>query len=314
MAKDVAMKALAGLSADTAGSAKSLQLIRDALSSNAPELIASAARLIARHRLPGLDAALAESYRTLKRDPGCLAREALLLAMEATEAGDAALFAEAAVFVQLEKNKGALRDTAARVREQAVLSLARVGHPEQLILFGAALGDASSNVRLAGARAVAHSQSRDGAGLLLLRLGAGDPEPEVAMECLRGLFAIAPDHAVRRARQLLAGDHESIREQTLHALGAAADDRAIELLAEELNGLSIAVERSLVIESLALSLRPAARELLLGLIREDRGSDAEAALTALAVHRYDARLVDRLREATAGSSELSARFRELYEA
>jgi hypothetical protein len=144
-------------------------------------------------------------------------------------------------------------------------------------------------------------------------VGAGDPEPEVAMECLRGLFSIAPDHAVRRARELLASDNESLREQTLHALGTAPDDRAIELLAEELSGLSMAIERSLVIESLALSLRPAARELLIGLIREDRASGAEAALVALAVHRYDARLVEHLREATAGSGDLSARFRELYE-
>jgi HEAT repeat protein len=312
MAKETAaLKALAALPADEAGSPGGLEVIREALSSNAQELIVSAAKVIAKHRLPGLEGALSESYRSLKRDPGCLAREALLLAMEATESNDAALFADAAVFAQLEKSK---RDTAARVREQAVLSLARVGHPEQLILFGAALGDVNGNVRLAGARAVAHSGLRDGAGLLLLRSGAGDPEPEVAMECLRGLFVIAPDHAVRRARELLASDNESLREQTLHALGTAADDRAIELLAGELRGLSIAHERSLVIESLALSLRPAARELLLGLIGEDRGSDAEAALAALAVHRYDTRLVDRLRESTAGSSELSARFRELYEA
>jgi X-X-X-Leu-X-X-Gly heptad repeat protein len=112
------MAAIAALSAAAARGADGLRLIREALSSGAPELISGAAKLIAKHRLPGLDAALSGSYRILKRDPGCLAREALLVATEAIEAGDSVLFAEAAVFVQLEKNKGARRDTAARVRER----------------------------------------------------------------------------------------------------------------------------------------------------------------------------------------------------
>jgi hypothetical protein len=291
----------------------------EALASQNGPLSAQAAKLVGEHKLEGLELALRTAFRGLlgpkglSTDPGCLAKEALVITLETLEDTDAELFAEAALCVQLERAKGGARDTAVRVRARGVLGLARLGHPDFACILGACLADADPQVRLTAARAVAHRADRQGAGLLLLRLGAGDDTPDVLQECLRGLFVLAPDLALRQARAALRDAGER-REQTLHALGTAADDSAISLLAEELEQQSLAEERRPVIEALGLSVRPSARSLLLELVRGDRMSDAEAALVALAIHRYDTRLGAQLAELTAHSRELTRRVRELFSA
>ena len=160
-------------------------------------------------------------------------------------------------------------------------------------------------------KAITHRGHRDGAGLLLLRLHAGDDVAEIASESKRGLFALAPDQAQRYAGAALRTAGEAQREQLLQALGSANDERAIELLEAELSRASLAADRRPVIEALGLSRRSSARECLLSLVREGSSSDAGAALHALAIHRYDARLREQLAEATAHSRELARQYRDL---
>jgi hypothetical protein len=210
--------------------------------------------------------------------------------------------------VQLERNK----DNAAPLRARGVLALARTGHTDWLPIAGACLGDRDENVRLSAARGLAHRGQRDGAGLLLLRLGAGDSAAEVLIECIRGLFALAPDLGEQYARTALQADKPDLVEHVLHALGTAASDSAIDLLEAELTTRSLADERGPVISALGLSRRPKARTLLLDLVRGDRTTDAQAALTALAIHRYDTKLAQQVRELTSHSAELSRRVSDLF--
>jgi len=290
--------------------------LRKALAANDPRVVAQAAQLIGKHTLNRCASSLCDAYRTFTGerahlDAGCFAKEAILAALDVLDHADAELFAEAAVYVQRERMKGGTRDTGARVRARGVLGLARLGHGDFMPIAGASLGDRDPMLRLAAAQAIAHRGHRDGAGLLLLRLQAGDDVPEIAIECLRGLFVIAPDHALRYAQAALHAGNESQREQTLQALGTANDDRAIELLATELEQGTLAAERQQVIEALGLSRRAPARELLLSIVREGRTADAEAALSALIIHRYDARLLEQLEQAAGHSPDLVRRYREL---
>jgi hypothetical protein len=300
-------------------SAEGERVLRKALASSDTKLVGQAAALIQQHDLRSCAALLADTFRSLasdraSSDAACLAKQALLAALEALDYGDADLFAAAASYQQLERVKGGTRDTAARVRVAGLLGLARLGHSDFELYAGAGLGDGDPSVRLAAAQAIAHRGHRSGAGLLLLRLRAWDEVPEIAIECLRGLFAIAPEHALRYAKRALAEEAPDRREHVLQALGSANDDRAVELLATELEQALLAPERERIIEALGLSRRSRARDLLLDVVREGRASDAEAALSALAIHRYDARLMERLEEAVGHSRELAARFRALTRA
>lgn len=293
-------------------------VLREALAANDPRLIAQAAELIGKQSLEDHASGLAAAYRSLageraQHDTGCHAKEAILIALDALEHSDAELFADAAMYQQLERAKQHERDTGARVRARGLLGLARLGHEDFLSIAGAALGDREPILRLAAAQAIAHRGQRDGAGLLLLRLHAGDDVPEIASECLRGALTLAPDHASRYAGGVLRAGSATEREHVLHALGSANDERAIQLLAEELSRLVLGPDRLPVIEALGLSRRSSARELLLSLVRDGNSSDANAALSALAIHRYDPRLREQLAEATGHSRELAQKFRELME-
>jgi hypothetical protein len=292
------------------------QVLHKALGSSDARAIAQAAAWIAKHELRSETRALVDTYYALaagrsQSDVGCLAKEAVLQALEALDHGDAEVFAHAATYEQHERAKGGAREVAARVRVAGVLGLARLGHGDLWCILGAGLGDREAAVRLAAAQAISHRGQRDGAGLLMLRLLAPDEMPEIAIECLRGLFMLAPDHALRFSKRALDSSDASQRERTLHALGTANDDRAIELVATELEQALLAPERERLIEALGLSRRARARELLLSIVREGRPSDAEAAVSALAIHRYDTRLLEQLEEAAAHSRELSRRVREL---
>ena len=313
----VELSALAAAPESARGEAATA-VLGEALAASDPRLIAQAAELIGKHELRDHASSLAATYHSLadtraQHDPGCHAKEAILVALEALEHGGAELFAAAAVYTQHERAKQHERETGARVRARGLLGLARLGHEDFLSIAGAALGDREPILRLAAAQAIAHRGQRDGAGLLLLRLYAGDDVPEIASECLRGALALAPDHASRYAAGVLRADGATGREHVLHALGSANDERAIELLAEELSRLVLGPDRLPVIEALGLSRRSSARELLLSLVREGSPSDASAALSALAIHRYDPRLREQLAEATAHSRELAQKFRELVE-
>lgn len=298
---------------------RSRQLVTEALRSLNAQAVIQAAQLITESKASGFGHELHTAYRALSGerasslDAGCAAKEALLTALDTIEDAEEELFAVAALYRQVERGKGGPRDSAAGVRARGVLGLARLGHPELLCIFGMCLADREPSVRLATARAIVHRGHRAGAGLLLVRVGAGDDVPEVLMECARGLFALAPDFARRHAAQILHDGDEQEREQMLHVLGTAADDSAIALLAEQLASTSLSEQRKPIIESLGLSLRTSARTLLLELIASDRGSDAEAALEALAIHRYDQRLVAQVRELAAASPQTARMFKERFE-
>jgi hypothetical protein len=310
--------ALTRLAADTEGlgGEPARALLQEALASRDQRSVSQAATLIAERALAGHEASVVAAYQELSgeragSDPGCSAKEALLWALDALEHSDAELFARAAAHTQVENVKGKRRESAGGVRARGLLGLARLGHQDLSPILGAGLGDDDGAVRLAAARAIGHRRQRELAGLLLVKLGAGDVESEVLVECLRGLLALAPDFGLPKARTLLERGGDA-RELALQALGSAADDNALELLNEELRGRVLAAERQDVIDALSLSRRPRARAILLDLLASGSATDAEAALAALSIHSYDASLVEQVRQATQHSTALSRRFAELY--
>lgn len=286
-----------------------------AIASKDAQQIAEASKRIQTHGLSGWSETLVTAFRDLcgsKRsaDPACIAREAVLTALDTLDYGEAAIFADAAQWVEPVRGKALARDTAGRVRVRGVLGLARLGHPDVMPIFGARLADVDANVRFATATAIGHRGQREGAGLLLLKLGVGDADANVVRECLRALVALAPDLAVPTAQRLLRSSDTATRELTLHALGATPDDRALAVLEDELARCTTSDERASVIEALGLSVRPRARAALITLIETGTPGDAEAALRALSIHRYDTKLVEQIRDAVDqhGSTSLQALF------
>src|SRR5690349_10026271 len=79
-------------------------VLRRALASGDARLAAQAASLIGKHTLSRFEQPLSEAYRAFATDrahvdAGCVAKEAILAALDALDHADAELFAEAAAYV-----------------------------------------------------------------------------------------------------------------------------------------------------------------------------------------------------------------------
>src|SRR4051794_15574738 len=115
---------LAKIAADHAllPSVQGRAIVGSALASHHAQLTLLAANLVAEHKPSGFEGALADAYRALSGerasalDPGCIAKAALVAALDAVEAVDAELFVSAARYFQHERVKSVVRDTAATVR------------------------------------------------------------------------------------------------------------------------------------------------------------------------------------------------------
>ena len=285
-------------------SAEARARLSEALGSSRSFVVARAATLIKDARVDGLATELSAAFARMledpvKRDPGCHAKTALLDALDLTESMDEEPFLRGAHHVQLEPGWPRASDTAVAVRARAVMALGRIGTTDLLVLAGEMLADPEPVVRRAVVAALAHHGAREGAGLALHKLRLGDEEPLVVGECMKALLALAPDYGLRELRPLVLGDEPGARELAALALGESRREDALSLLCEALDVTTVAPERKILFTALALHRSERALEVLLEVVRAGRRADADAALQALAIRRFDPGVAERVRAAVA---------------
>lgn len=277
-------------------------LLDAALASKHAHVVARAAGVIKTHGLTGHDDALRAAWDRLRRagtpaDVGCHGKVTVLDALDFTEHADAEPFLEATRYTQVEWRFGGNEDTATNVRIRGALALTRLRYPDMLLVLGRLLADCETHVRAAAARALAEHGDRNGAALLLFRLAVGDEEGEVLSDSVRALFVLAPDEAARVARPML--NDPALRELAAYAAVSSESDAALQMLLDVLAETVLATDREVLLHALGVSRRPIARDYLLSRVAEGGPSDAPAAVQALGVHAYDARLVEEVRRAAA---------------
>jgi len=279
----------------------------EALGSARSFVVARAATIIKDARIDGLAGELTAAFARMleepvKRDPGCHAKTALLDALDLTESMDEEPFLRGARHVQTEPGWPRASDAAAPVRARAVMALGRIGTTDMLVLAGEMLADPEPVVRHAVVAALAHHGARAGAGLALHKLRLGDEEPLVVGECMKALLALAPDYGIRELRPLVLGVEPGARELAALALGESRREDALALLCEALELTTVAHERKIVFTALALHRSERALDVLLEVVRAGRRADANAALRALAIRRFDPGVAQRVRAAVAENS------------
>lgn len=285
------------------------RLVR-ALGSKHAFVVARAAALIGAERLEGYEEHMLAAYRrflenSAKSDPGCHAKHAVLEALDHVEHPDHEPFLKATEYVQREPRYGGSEDTATGLRARGALALARLGYSDVFLVLGRLLSDEEAVVRRAAALALGYLGRRDGAGMLVLRIRAGEPEPAALAECIRALVQIAPDYAASTVAPLLG--EPDLRELVAHALATADADAGVDLVIAELDRSLLPDDRAPLLAALGASRRPRARELLLALVTHGNRADALAAIDALSIHRYDPRLAAAVAEAAARDDDLATR-------
>ncbi len=298
---------------------ESQELLRAALRASQSFAAAKAATVIRDRLLPGFEADLKLAFERfltnpVKADPSCKAKLAALEALDFLEDLDAAPFVAAARHFQREPSWGSPVDTAASLRARAALGLARQGHVDFPLLMAELLADPEAPVRQAAADAVAHRGEPAGAGLLLLKLREGDAEPQVALACLGGLLALAPEWGLTAAAALLKEGDEALQEVAALALGQSRREDALACLAEALEGEVLGRKRAPLLRAMGLHRSDRALAALLRIIAEGERADAEAAVESLAHRSFEPGLEERVRAAAAQNpnADLSAALRSAF--
>lgn len=287
------------------------QLIREALSSKHWMAVEHAAHVIAQHSLAQYAQELLAVWQHfvgagIKADPGCRAKESALLALDTLEWFDPDPFLAAVRHVQLEPGYGGATDTAGGVRQRGLFGLLRQHHSQALLYAGELLADPLVDVRVGAADALYQYAGRTGTGLLTQRLHLGD-DPRVLLACATGLIEHEPDYALVLCERWLKGADAERRETAALALGQSKSDEAGDVLIQWSRSAEHGLDRELMLRALSLHRGARARGYVLELVASDNPVEARAAVKALAEHRYDAQLCQRVQEAAATNPDPAIR-------
>jgi HEAT repeat protein len=297
------------------GAAPSPSLIEDlraALGDPCNFVVAEGAEIVGKAQLGDLAPVLVAAFERflenpVKRDPLCKAKTAIAEALIQLDYPEEDFFWRGARYTQFEPVWGGEQDTAAPVRVACAFSLVRTRARGVLPYLIDLLCDSEKPARIGAAQALAYSETD--AAYLLLRLKAriGDKEPEVISECFSGVLKLNPDEGVPFVAEFLDAPDSAIQEAAILALGDSRRREAFEFLkAFWTKSLDARLKEVALIAVSLLRLAPAT-DFLLGLVSTDTETAAQAALSALALHRYDERIRERTAAAVAQNGRAALR-------
>lgn len=275
--------------------------LREALTHQHWMPVEQAARLVAQYSMAGFTQELLAVWSRFidpgaKLDPGCRAKESALVALDSLEWFDPDPFLTAIRYVQLEPGYGGSVDSAGGVRQRALFALLRQHHSQALLYAGEMLADPLVEVRVGTAEALSQYGGPNGAGLLVQRLRGGD-DARVLLACASALLELEGPFARELLEQWLHQPDTERREIAALSLGQCRSGEAGEVLIKWFDEMSWDRDFELGARALAMHRSERARRCLLQHIATGSAVRAQFAIKALALHRYDDKLVERVRDA-----------------
>lgn len=256
-----------------------------------------------------------DRFMDAEADKGCHAKTAIAKALVELEHPATALFRRGLRHVQMEGAYGGPVDVAQELRANCAIGLVNSGHPDAVVELVPLLIDPGLPVRLAAAQGIGAAGRPEGEVVLRLKALIGDEDPEVLTECLAGLLRLAPERSLEFVEPFLASTgpfQGARREAAILALGESRLEEAVPLLCREWERSYDADSRRTVLLALVASRREAALDFLLSLVAEGEARAAREALSALAIHRHDARIRERV-EAAVRASQHSADLKKHFD-
>lgn len=289
-----------------------------ALCSERQRVVARAATIIRERHVDGLESQLVQAFDRFlldgaKTDTGCLAKVALIEALDVVESTDAEFFLKATRVVQPEPAWKTAADTAGGVRARALYALARLGYPDLILLAGEAFSDSQHTVRLAAAESLAHFGVRHGAGVLLLALAKPEEDPLVTLASMSALLSLAPEVGLPRLTALLRGEDAEVRELAALALGQSNRPDALDALIAALNAAGSSRNREPLFKAVGIHRSDRAITVLLESLGSETETDAQTALEALATRRFEPGVRSKVEaRVTAAARGLQRLFNDLF--
>ncbi|MHC4875739.1 MAG: HEAT repeat domain-containing protein [Planctomycetota bacterium] len=251
----------------------------------------------------------------LKSDKGCVAKTAIVQALNELDFDDPDFFLTGMRVAQIEGGWPP-EDTAVNVRGGCAYGLvaSRLATPaSKLLALVDLLADERRGARIHAARALGELNRAEAAALLRLKIHCGDAEPEVMGVCFVALLRCLPDESVKLIASFLSSPNEHLVVEAAAALGEAGHAAASQALIDALSREADAERRRSLLISLGLSKETRAMDFLLVRVRQ-ADSDSEWALEALRPVRFYVDLVERIRAAASdsGNSRLAALCEEWF--
>ena len=274
------------------------------LGDKSPYLVEKAAKLAADLGLDDLTGDLAAAFDRFMVDPvatdkGCVAKTAIARALVDLEALEDDVYLRGVRHRQMEPAYGGSVDTAAMLRAASAEGLLVCGHPNLGLEMTDLLVDPETPARVAAVRVLAASGRPEAEPLLRLKANLGDAEPEVTSEALAGLLAMNPEASLPFVNRFLNDDDPTLVEAAALALGESRLEEAMPALTARLEGCYDDRLRQTLLVAISMLRREPGLEYLLAMVRDAAPDRARQGLAALAIHRGDETIKERVRAAVA---------------
>jgi HEAT repeat protein len=289
----------------TADRALQNEAVRKCLENRHARVVAKAARLAeerALHeRVPDLLKAWPRfTVDPVKRDPKCIAKQAIARALVALDCQSQEFFLQGVRYRQLEPVWGGSADAAIDVRCTCAMGLVAARHPRAIPELAELLNDPEWRARAGAARAISCGNPGEAEAVLRFKVCIGDLEPEVIGECFSGLLAIAPEESLSLVADHMTDANDGIRDFAALALGESRHPRALDQLRAAWDAEVLDTEfRSVLIRAAALHRSEAAFDWLIQIIERGTRKQADEAAEALAVYERNTKLTERVAAALA---------------
>lgn len=301
--------------------AEQLAELRQALGDKSNLVAAQAAEIVGDRALAEFAPDLVAAYDRFMLEPEetdklCLAKIAIVEALNKIEYDQEAVFLSGIQHVQAESCWGGSEDAAARLRGSAALGLVRINYPGVVLLLADLLADPEKVARLAAAQALGASGAPAAIPLLRFKARLGDKDPAVTGECLTALMSAAPKESLPFVRHFLDSHDEVIQEAAAFALAESRRPEALAVLIEHWPKTRRGPLQEVILLAIAMTRLPAALDFLLEIVAGANQAAALAALSALAIHRHYESIKERIAAAVAkrGDTALQERFKKKFEA
>src|SRR5262249_11365866 len=139
--------------------------------------------------------------------------------------------------------------------------------------------------------------------------------PEVTAECLTALMTADPQESLPFVAEFLDSPSEPVAEGAAFALAESRRPEALDILKGHWPKARRGPLQDAVLLAIAMTRLPAALDFLLDILAADNQAAARSALSALAIHRHNAAVKDRIAAVIAkkGVAALQESFKKKFE-
>jgi HEAT repeat protein len=282
-------------------------------------IVAEAARIIKDQAVPELIGDLVAAFDRLMIDPEesdkqCRAKIEIVDALNRLEHAEPRVFLRGLTHRQNPRFGEPGQDAAGALRAFCAFGLARINHPGVVLLLTELLLDSDNTARVGAARALGGTGSLAAVPLLRYKVRTGDRLVEVIDECFASLLTLSFEESLPFVARYLQTQESALQGTAVFALAETRRPEAFAVLRDYWPEAPADLRESLL-TALAMFRLPAANDFLIGLI-VGKDPSVRAALSALAVHRHNPKIVASIAAAVEANGAESVRewFRKKFPA